>query len=79
MRAMNRPSLPKSLLRRIIPFVLRRRLGDRLRRANLRPYSERPRIPEDAAQALRERYRSDVMQLQTLIDRDLGTWLPGER
>lgn len=66
---------PDNLLRRLSRYVLPESIRDRwltrLKNANLR----KPPLSEKVRARLIERYREDVLKLQTLIDRDLSHWL----
>lgn len=73
-RFVGRPSTWKQALRRILPgrltVRLRDALGGNLKQAPLRP---------ELRSHLRDYYRSDILKLQELLQRDLSAWLEDAR
>jgi len=66
------PRAAKNLFKNVVPARWTRRLGDRLRRQNLK----RPeRLPDELRRQLTEGYREDIEELQGMIGRDLSHWL----
>lgn len=61
----------KALARPFLPHQTARRLAHRLRMWNL----TRPRLPEAVRDQLAAFYRSDILRLQQLLERDLTAWL----
>lgn len=53
------------------------KLRFRLRQSLRFKEGEKPEIDEDSRRFLMELYRPDILELQALIDRDLGHWLEG--
>jgi hypothetical protein len=70
-KLLNRPSLLKDAVRPVVPRRLRQALWSRLVRSNLR----KSRCPADVREDLVNSYRSDILRLQELLDRDLSHWL----
>lgn len=56
---------------KVLPQDLRRNVAKPLRKWNL----EKPSLPPDIGNELRKLYRSDILKLQDLINRDLSPWL----
>jgi len=46
-----------------------------IRRANAKPFDEKPRIPLEDKQRLRDYYRPDIERLEKLVGRDLSAWM----
>ncbi len=61
----------KSVLKPLIPTQLRQRVRDRAIASNL----VTPQMLPEIHQQLTDGYRDDILQLQTLINRDLSHWL----
>ena len=62
----------KSLLRPLVPPVLRKNIVHQIQSFNL---DKLPEIPQDIRHQLIEVYRHDILNLQELIQRDLSNWL----
>jgi hypothetical protein len=73
-RFLNEPNFARQALELILRGQMRARVYAKLRRYNRR---QPPVLDAGLRRALTERYRSDIEQLQTLIDRDLSHWLSG--
>lgn len=61
-----------SSLKLVVPLKARQALRSALIRRNTKPVS----LDAESRQQLAERYCDDILQLQTLINRDLSAWLP---
>jgi hypothetical protein len=68
-----RPSILRSMARRFIPDVPRRRLFKKLERVNLKYEPRAPMAPE-LRERLTEEFRPEVEKLSELLDRDLTYW-----
>ena len=68
---MNKPNPLKSILKPLIPKVMRRQITTNLKKRNL----TKPKLLPSVRQQLVEAYREDILQLQDLIERDLSRWL----
>jgi hypothetical protein len=68
-----RPLAVKDLFKPLLPARFRHRLRARLMNRNIVP--DRSRMSPDTRKALVELYREDVLRLQSLIGRDLRSWL----
>jgi len=66
-----RPHAITGILGRVVPEELKRRIRDAISNRNL----ERPELQESAREYLRAELRMDILQLQTLLRRDLSAWL----
>ena len=62
----------KTWLKPLVPFPIRQRLVRSLHKANL---TTPPPLDPQLRRKLTERYRDDIRQLETLIERDLSAWL----
>lgn len=62
----------KSLIKPFMPALLRKRVQNFLIQQNLRSY---PAMKERERRRLMDYYREDVLSLQSLIDKDLSSWL----
>lgn len=62
----------KEILKPLMPESIRKRVAVWLRNRNL----EKPGLSSDARQRLTRRFEDDIYELQALLDRDLGHWLP---
>jgi len=71
---LHEPNRPRKWLEQILHGRLRARVYARLRRYNRRTL---PPLDARMRRELRERYRSDIAQLQPLIERNLSHWLTG--
>jgi hypothetical protein len=71
-RVLDKPNAARQLLETILQGQLRSRVYRRLRAYNRRPP---PTLDRGLRRALIDRYRSDIEQLQALINRDLSHWL----
>jgi hypothetical protein len=69
---LSRPHPVKDSLKRVVPVRVRDAVVQRLRAANVRPA---PAMAQDTQRELRSFFRSDVLELQDMIGRDLATWL----
>jgi hypothetical protein len=67
----NRPNPVRWLSRRVFNEELRWKVTDTLRNQNL----TRPKLDPDLRRELTLQFRDDILQTQTLIDRDLSHWL----
>lgn len=74
-RFLNEPTQPRQLLELILHGRLRARVYGKLRAYNRR---QPPAFDAKLRRDLTERYRRDIEQLQTLINRDLSHWLRSE-
>ena len=71
-----RPSRVKDLAKRLLPAGAARAYGALMSR-NIE-VSE-PRIAKETERALREEYREDLLQLESLLGRDLSAWRAGRQ
>ena len=62
----------KNLIKPLVPFPIRQRLIRSLHKANL---TTPPPLDPQLRRQLTERYRDDIRQLESLIERDLSAWL----
>jgi hypothetical protein len=69
----NTPMAIKDLMKPLVPVTLRRRVRTAVMRRNIVP--DRATLRPETRRRLMELYRDDVLQLQTLIGRDLSHWL----
>ena len=69
-----RPSRAKDLVKRLLPAGAQR-LHAALMRGNI--VVTEPRIAPETERALQEEYREDIVQLESLIGRDLSAWRTG--
>jgi sulfotransferase family protein len=69
-----RPSRAKDLVKRLLPAGAQR-LHAALMRRNI--VVTEPRIAPETERALQEEYREDIVQLESLIGRDLSAWRTG--
>lgn len=67
----NQPHLLKSLVKPLIPLELRTKIKKEAKKQNL----YKPKLDPEVRRYSIERYRTDILQLQELIDRDLASWL----
>ena len=65
-------NIVKSSLKKIMPQKVRNRLSANIHSANLQKL---PRLTEEKRHELTQIYRSDILQLQDLIGKDLTHWL----
>lgn len=70
-----RPLAVKDLIKPLLPATWRHRIRGRLMNRNIVP--DRSRMSPHTRKALTELYREDVLRLQSLIGRDLRSWLEG--
>jgi hypothetical protein len=63
----------KELMKRLLPGVLLRRVGDGVRRLNRT--QTRPPFPDELRRHLVDLYREDILKLQDILRRDLSHWL----
>lgn len=68
---LSKPNPLKEPFKRLLPQKLRKRLVTNLKARNL----AKPPLDNDLKRMLTEIYRSDILKLSTLIDRDLSAWL----
>ena len=66
-----RPNVASRFIGALLPQETRRRVRDRIARAN----TKRDEMPAAARERMREEWRDDIRDLQTLIGRDLSSWL----
>jgi hypothetical protein len=71
-RFLDEPNAARQVLDTILPGRWRSRVYGKLRAYNRRPL---PALDLELRRALTERYRGDIEQLQSLINRDLSHWL----
>jgi hypothetical protein len=71
-RFLDEPNAARRMLETVLRGRWRARVYGKLRAYNRRPP---PALDPGLRRTLAERYRSDIEQLQTLIDRDLSHWL----
>jgi len=69
---LTRPNPVRYVARNLLPETFRVRMRERIKKLDLR---KAPGIDTETWTTLLDRYRSDILQLQDLIDRDLGHWL----
>jgi len=69
---LTRPNPVRFVARGLLPGSFRARVRERIKRFDLR---KAPGIDAETWTVLLDRYRSDILQLQDLIERDLGHWL----
>lgn len=62
------------LVKSILPIKFRRNLGIKLRRLNMRPLKNAPKINDALAQSLRRLYDADLAKLEILLNRDFSRW-----
>lgn len=70
---LTQPSLAKKFLKQILPSQLRLRSRQAAMQWNL--YTEKPELSEETKRNLVELFRDDILNLQSLIQRDLSSWL----
>ncbi len=72
----NPDAFGKGALRTILPLSLRRELRTKFRQWNVRSYKpgESPVLAAETREHLRERYRDDLVRLQTLTGLDTSKW-----
>lgn len=75
---MRRPNRIRRLLGTLVPDRWKVDIAEQILRANRRRF-EYPPMHAKTECVLRERFASDVDQLQSLIERDLSAWLPPAR
>ena len=68
-----RPSLLRTVARRVVPDVPRRRIFKTLERLNLK-YEQRPPMNPQLRQRLTAEFKPEVERLSKLLDRDLTYW-----
>lgn len=71
-------SAGKEVLKRLLPFKLRHSLKTYLLERNRRPFTY-PKMNAETLYMLRHEFASEVTELQSLINRDLAHWLPGNQ
>ena len=71
---MTRESATKRLAKRLLPAQLLKRVAGKIRERNL----EKPHLDPQLRAELIQFYRSDILRLQDLLNRDLGHWLENE-
>lgn len=71
---LRQPGRLKDYLKKIIPFEMRYKLKVRVMNSNLKS-TKIPEMDLETKTKLKERYRNEVVKLQTIIDRDLSKWL----
>jgi hypothetical protein len=64
----------KEYLKKIIPFKLRYKLKIQVMNANLKPVKS-SKMDDETNNSLRKRYKEEILSLQTIIDRDLSSWM----
>lgn len=79
---MNRDNFLRDFIKRnrrifdlVLPLKRRRSIKKRISQWNTRPTKERAVMNPDTRKKLIELYRGDIMQLSSLINRDLSDWL----
>lgn len=71
-----KPEVLKALVDRFVPFDVKLRVYDTIRRANSRPAQKQQPIDDETLNILVEYYREDIERLSALLGRDLtGLWL----
>ena len=73
---LKRPSRLKATLRPLFPANLRKSLWMKMMQKNIVP--GKARLPEETRKHLTELYRDEIVNLQSLIQRDLSKWLEPE-
>lgn len=68
---LKRPNLVKELMKPFIPDQMRTQFVSSLRNRNL----EKPELSSTVKHQLVNAFREDILELQTLLDRDLSAWL----
>ncbi len=72
---LSRPSRLKRPIGLILSPYVKRKLKWLLRKANLKPVQQRPKLDPNIAAKLKTQYRNDIEKLAQLIGRDLSHWL----
>jgi Sulfotransferase domain len=75
---LRRPNRARKLLGTLVPERWKAGFAESILRANRRRFAYPP-MHAETERTLRERFASDVERLQSLIDRDLSSWLPPAR
>jgi hypothetical protein len=68
-----RPNRAKDVVRPLLPRFLRRRLGMQIKQWNIE--TVKPQMPAEAHDYLSRLYEPEILELQSLIGRDLSHWL----
>ena len=69
---LNRDNPVKAVVKSLMPKGARKSMGRFLKQSNTKP---KPKLSAETKQRLIEVYRSDIVQLQDLVGRDLSPWL----
>jgi hypothetical protein len=72
--ALNRPGVMMATLKHLVPYSSRQRMRNLINRWNRRPFDEAPTLDPAIGRVLRRRYSDDVLAVEEIIGRDLGTW-----
>lgn len=78
MQFLNEPSLLKSFFKAVFPPHTRTRIKVKLRALNLDRRGQKVTLDSHFDRLLRQRYRSDIENLEKLINRDLSHWKKGK-
>lgn len=70
---LNKRSIAKTILKSLLPGRLRQRVSHAARQWNLNP--AKAELTEETKRHLVALYRDDILKLQSLIQRDLSSWL----
>lgn len=71
-RFLGRRHAVKEMVKPLLPTSLRRRVAMWVRNQNL----QKPELPPETRHRLARRFEDDILELQALLNRDLGHWLP---
>jgi hypothetical protein len=78
-RYLRGPHPVKRVLKRYLPFPLRRRLLVASDALNTRNLTEPPKLQPEVRRQLTGAYREDILNLQELINRNLFAWVRGDQ
>lgn len=70
---LTKPGFIKNVFKPFIPLSVRRQMGTKIRTWNVE--TTRPQLSIEARDYLLQLYRDDILQLESLIQRDLSAWL----
>jgi hypothetical protein len=72
--ALNRPGAMMETLKHLVPYSTRQHVRNVINRWNRRPFETAPTLHPAIARALRRRYYDEILAVEKIIGRDLGTW-----
>lgn len=75
---LKKPSAVKKLLGILLPKSLRRKMRLKVQSTVYKYNLEKKEMKQETREKLMQFYREDVLKLQDLIQRDLGTWINGK-